>query len=248
MDLQETVRAFWDRDAPTYDHSATHWPQTAAEEAAWSALLQHALPPPPARVLDVGAGTGFLSLPAARLGHDVTAVDLSPAMLGRLSQKAEAEQVSITTAVGAAAEPPPGPFDAVTCRHLLWTLPDPWAALRHWRGACADGRLLVVEGAWGRTEPGQRWRAWARRQLRRARRSGSAHHGSYDRGVWDALPLGGGTDPSAVVEAARAAGWRDAGLARLHDVEWARVRAQPAPERWLGTIPQFAVTARSRDE
>lgn len=248
MDVQEAVRQFWDRDAATYDHSATHWPQTAAEEAAWAALLQRSLPPAPARVLDIGAGTGFLSLPAARLGHDVTAVDLSSAMLLRLAEKADGEQLAVRTVVGAAHEPPAGPFDAVVCRHLLWTLPDPWTALRRWRGACAEGRLLVVEGAWGRTEPGQRWRARARRQLRRARRSGAAHHGSYDPGVWDALPMSGGTDPSAVVDAVRAAGWRDVGLSRLRDVEWARLRAQPVPERWLGTIPQFAITARCLDE
>lgn len=244
MDLTETVRQFWDHDAATYDRSATHWPQTAAEEAAWTRLVRDALPAPPARVLDVGAGTGFLSMPAARLGHDVTAVDLSPAMLERLAGKAEAEGLAVATVTGPAEEPPAGPFEAVVARHLLWTLPDPWAALRRWRGACPDGRLLLVEGAWGPVEPGQRWRARARTGLRRLRRAGAAHHGSYDAAVWQALPLSGGTDPSAVVDAARGGGWRDVALARLGDVEWARRRAQPAPERWLGTIPQFAVTAR----
>jgi SAM-dependent methyltransferase len=244
MDLQQAVRQFWDHDAATYDHSATHWPQTAAEVAAWTQLLQRALPAPPARVLDVGAGTGFLSLPAARLGHEVTAADLSEEMLSQLGRKAEGEGLSVATVATPADEPPAGPFDAVMCRHLLWTLADPWRALRRWRGACEEGRLLIVEGAWGRVEPGQRWRARARRALRRLRREASAHHGTYDSAVWRALPMAGGTDPSAVVEAAHAAGWRDAALHRLRDVEWTRVRVQPVPERWLGTIPQFAVTAR----
>lgn len=243
MDLEQ-VRRFWDRDAPTYDASATHWPRTAAEQAAWTRLLERALPPAPARVLDLGAGTGFLSVPAARLGHEVTAVDLSPAMLAQLERKAGAEQLAVTVVAASADEPPDGPFDAVACRHLLWTLPDPWAALRRWRDACPDGRLLVVEGAWGPTEPGQRWRARARRGVRRLRRQGPAHHGSYGPEVWASLPMGVGTDPGAVVDAARAGGWRDVGLERLHDVEWTRLRAQPVPERWLGTIPQFAVTAR----
>lgn len=244
MSLQESVRQFWDHDATTYDRSATHWPQTAAEVAAWTRLLQQALPPSPARVLDVGAGTGFLSLPAARLGHDVTAADLSGEMLSQLTRKAEAEGLAVATVAAGADEPPAGPFDAVMCRHLLWTLEDPWVALRRWRGACEEGRLLIVEGAWGRAEPGQRWRARARRAVRRLRRQGPAHHGSYDPAVWQALPMSGGTDPSAVVDAARSAGWRDVALRRLRDVEWTRVRAEPAPERWLGTIPQFAVTAR----
>ena len=38
-------------------------------------------------VLDVGAGTGALSLQAAALGARVTAIDLSPAMVARLTQR-----------------------------------------------------------------------------------------------------------------------------------------------------------------
>ena len=49
-------------------------------------MLTRHLPPPPARVLDVGAGTGALSLPLARLGYQVTALDISPGMLERLRE------------------------------------------------------------------------------------------------------------------------------------------------------------------
>jgi ubiquinone/menaquinone biosynthesis C-methylase UbiE len=38
-------------------------------------------------VLDIGAGTGALSLQAAALGARVTAIDLSPAMVARLNQR-----------------------------------------------------------------------------------------------------------------------------------------------------------------
>jgi len=50
--------------------------------------MRRLLPEPPASVLDVGAGTGFLSLLLAGQGYDVTAVDLSPGMLGQLRGKA----------------------------------------------------------------------------------------------------------------------------------------------------------------
>ncbi len=42
----------------------------------------------PARVLDVGAGTGRVSLDLARAGHDVTALELDPELLGALRERA----------------------------------------------------------------------------------------------------------------------------------------------------------------
>ncbi|MEV4704986.1 class I SAM-dependent methyltransferase [Actinoplanes sp. NPDC049316] len=49
-------------------------------------LLDH-LPPPPARVLDVGGGAGHQSFPLAEAGYDVTVLDSSPAMLGKARQR-----------------------------------------------------------------------------------------------------------------------------------------------------------------
>ncbi|MDQ3886342.1 MAG: methyltransferase domain-containing protein, partial [Actinomycetota bacterium] len=94
MEPLESIRQFWDADAASYDRSASHHPSTALERAAWAGTLARLMPAPPARILDVGAGTGFLSLIAARLGHRVTAVDLSAEMLNRLQVKAAAEGLS----------------------------------------------------------------------------------------------------------------------------------------------------------
>src|SRR5262249_14917292 len=62
---------------------------------------------------------------------------------------------------GDAAEPPVGGrrFDVVLCRHLLWTLPDPGAALRRWAGLLRPGgQLVLVEGRWAAdTADGMPW-------------------------------------------------------------------------------------------
>lgn len=51
-------------------------------------LVEH-LPPPPARVLDVGGGAGHQSFPLARAGYEVTLLDPSAAMLDKARQRLE---------------------------------------------------------------------------------------------------------------------------------------------------------------
>jgi len=49
----------------------------------WHSVDRAALSPPPARVLDAGCGDGALSAWLARLGYQVTAIDVDPAAVAR---------------------------------------------------------------------------------------------------------------------------------------------------------------------
>ncbi|KAH8548894.1 S-adenosyl-L-methionine-dependent methyltransferase [Umbelopsis sp. PMI_123] len=60
-------------------------------------ILKH-LPPPPARVADIGGGPGRYSLELARLGYQVTLIDLSPVLLDIASSKAQSEGLHIDIA------------------------------------------------------------------------------------------------------------------------------------------------------
>lgn len=51
-----------------------------------------------ARILDVGAGTGRVTLELARAGHHVTALDLDPDLLGALSERADGALVETVCA------------------------------------------------------------------------------------------------------------------------------------------------------
>src|SRR5438067_2362406 len=232
-DVDQKLREFWDADAVTYDHSPSHAASDPVEAAVWRGLLRRHLPPPPARVLDVGAGTGAMSLLAAALGHSVTALDLSPAMLERAREKAAAGGFDLRTVVASASEPPDGPFDAVVERHVVWTSPDPGAALTAWRTVAPGGRLVVFEGIWNRSSPSSRARGRAAELLRSLLGVRHDHHGTYDPELLAALPLACSPSPEPLLAAVAAAGWRGVSLERLRDVEWARRLAAPWPLGWL---------------
>jgi SAM-dependent methyltransferase len=243
MAVLDDIRRYWAQDAAIYDHASDHTARTGAERAAWTAALASALPAAPARVLDCGAGTGFLSLMAARLGHHVTAVDLSAEMLVKLEASAAVGGLVVETVHGSATDPPAGEFDAVMERHLLWTLPDPAAALRAWRRAAPAGRLVLVESMWGSVDPVEMWRSRARKLVRRWLGRAHSHHSDYTQEMVSALPLGAGAHPSTLVDMAEAAGWPAARLERLPTVEWASLLAMHPLERALGVSPRFIVSA-----
>ncbi|HJP66117.1 MAG TPA: class I SAM-dependent methyltransferase [Actinomycetota bacterium] len=240
-DVHDDLRRFWNADADVYDRSPTHAGTHPVEGAAWRAALLRHLPPPPARILDVGAGTGAISLLAAELGFDVTAFDLSPAMLDVAARKAADRGVALHTEVGLATEPPAGPFDAVVERHVLWTLPDPVAALRAWREIAP--RLVSFEGVFVRSGIGHDLRHAVARVLRRLRGVEPEHHAEYAPDLIASLPLAGRTTPATLIEAMAEAGWGRYRLERLRDVEWARRRAAPWPLGWVEGVPYFALVA-----
>jgi SAM-dependent methyltransferase len=243
MAVLDDIRQWWDEDSATYDNSPGHRPRTGAERAAWTAAMESLLPPAPAHVLDCGAGTGFLSLMAAQLGHQVTALDLSDAMLARLRQAAQAMGVSdaVHTVRAPADQPPSAEYGAVMERHLLWTLPDPQGALRAWRQVA--GRLVLVESMWGNADPVEAFRVRARHKLHRWLGRPPDHHGEYSEEIRAALPLGRGTSPSLLIELAENAGWTAPRLVRLRDVEWATLLTLSPLERLLGVAPRFAIVA-----
>jgi 2-polyprenyl-3-methyl-5-hydroxy-6-metoxy-1,4-benzoquinol methylase len=145
------ARTVWDREAATFDMEPDHGLRDPAVKAAWRQLLAQWLPPSLGHVLDLGCGTGSLSLLAAELGHTVMGIDCSPTMIERAQAKAMSHDLTITFQVMDAANPTimPTHVDALICRHLLWALPEPATVLAHWQKLLKPaGRLLLIEGFW----------------------------------------------------------------------------------------------------
>ncbi|MFD9335030.1 class I SAM-dependent methyltransferase [Streptomyces sp. NPDC060028] len=151
MTNSAAIAAYWNDAAPDFDDAPDHGLRDEVTRSAWQERLFSWAPTAPAEVLDVGCGTGSLSLLLAESGHRVTGVDLAPRMVDQARAKLTAAGHQARFLVGDAAVPPTGDqqFDLLLSRHLLWTLPDPRAALREWVARIRPGGTLVlVEGRW----------------------------------------------------------------------------------------------------
>jgi len=84
------IRKAWDGIAVNFDRYVT---PTANWDWAKTALCLAGLEPG-MHFLDVASGSGALSLPAARVGARVLAVDISPLMIERLRARAEEERLT----------------------------------------------------------------------------------------------------------------------------------------------------------
>ncbi len=111
-----------------------------------------ALPQPPASVVDAGGGTGQLAVPLARLGHRVTVVDTSAAMLATCAQRAADESPElaerIATVQGDVVELPgllgAGSQDAALCHEVVTCVEDAGAVFGGLAGVLRPGGVLSL--------------------------------------------------------------------------------------------------------
>jgi ubiquinone/menaquinone biosynthesis C-methylase UbiE len=133
----------WDAIAEGYDRYVAPQEVDLANEALRIVGLE-----PGERFLDVAAGPGGLSLPAARHGAEVLATDWSPAMIGRFEARAAQEGLRN---VGArvmdchALDLPDHSFDVTGSQFGVMLVPDQARALREMvRVTRPGGRVLVI--------------------------------------------------------------------------------------------------------
>ncbi len=210
-DPQHLINAYWSYRGAGYDESPGHAPRHSIEKETWLEVLGRLLPDAPADVLDAGTGTGFVALLLAELGHRVTGIDLAEGMLSRARQKAAGMAQPPAFLVGDARTPdfPPGSFDVIASRHVLWTLLDPAAALERWRSLLRPGgRVVAIDGLW-----------WADDPARAAVARPGGWNEAYSAEVRASLPLMSATSSSAVIQIARAAGFKDIRIEALDEID-----------------------------
>lgn len=135
------TRAAWDEIAPGYDKTNTPTQMRLGTEGLRRAGLSAGM-----RFLDVAAGSGALSIPAARLGARVLATDQSPAMLELLRARAHREGLEIETRVmdGHALALDDNSFDTVGSQFGVMLFPDMPKGIREMvRVVKPGGRVLI---------------------------------------------------------------------------------------------------------
>lgn len=138
---REGTRAAWEKIAAGYDRTNTETQQWLGNESLHRAGLRAGM-----RFLDVAAGSGALSLPAARLGAKVVATDLSPSMLELLRNRARKENLNIETRVmdGHNLEFEDCTFDMAGSQFGVMTFPDQPRGIREMaRVVKPGGRVLM---------------------------------------------------------------------------------------------------------
>lgn len=141
------TRDDWDREAVAFDLVADHGLRSPEVRHAWKELLLSVLPPSPARVADLGCGTGSLTRLLTDEGYSVDGLDFSPAMI----KQAIAKVPEARFVVGDASSPdlPQQGYHVILSRHVLWAMPDPFKAFDAWVSLLAPGGIAaLIEGNW----------------------------------------------------------------------------------------------------
>jgi ubiquinone/menaquinone biosynthesis C-methylase UbiE len=143
-DILSVMSNRWNEHAITYEEK--HHGFRNDERNEWKNVLANELGEDNSKkILDVGTGTGFLSLIAAELGFSCTGIDFSKGMLAVAEKNAKERNLDIQFLQGEIDKLPfkDQSFDVVMNRSVLWTLLYPEVAMKEWLRVLKNGGSLI---------------------------------------------------------------------------------------------------------
>ena len=212
FDLKEEIRDYWSKRSETFDLAFGHRIAAGPEVDAWQKPIRQLIGPEPKRVLELACGTGEVTRLIHDLGHDVTALDFSEAMLAVARAKhAGKPRLRFIMADAENTMEPEASYDAIICRHLVWTLTQPEQTFREWfRLLRPGGRLLFFDGDWATPKPTGRLAGLLISLIDHvmgADRNYDGALGNRHAAIMKALPFGQGLRPQMLMPLLTAAGF-----------------------------------------
>lgn len=92
---EERTAEFWNRRSKNYANNIGKIQRKRKTENILSFFEEAGFKPEGSKILDIGCGPGTLSLPLARLGAEVTSLDISSGMLNRLKEVVKEEALPV---------------------------------------------------------------------------------------------------------------------------------------------------------
>lgn len=138
----ERLRRYWDKHADSYDRQMRF-----VERRMFGGTREWVCSRASGETLEVAVGTG-LNLRWYPEEVNLTGIDLSPGMLDRARERADARGLTVTLGTGDAQrlDFPDAAFDTVVCTFSLCSVPDDRAAVAQmWRVLRGGGRLLLAD-------------------------------------------------------------------------------------------------------
>lgn len=136
------IRDAWDAVADGFDRHVTPHTLEIGER-----IVSHLDLAPGVRLLDVGAGSGAVSIPAARTGAEVLAIDIAPTMVERLTARAQADGLPTLRAElgdGTALDLDDDSFDVAVSLNAVSLFPDLNGGLSEMVRVTKEGGEVVV--------------------------------------------------------------------------------------------------------
>lgn len=173
VDLKKSNHEYWGKRSLSYS-DVNKEELSGTQHMKWQALLDEEIQKvfhskrQDIKILDIGAGPGFISIILSELGYKVIAADFSKEMLAEAEKNYEdfvrsrnmgqaddadgcdeAKNIEFREEDAMELSFPDESFDVVFSRNLIWNLPDPEKAYREWlRVLKKGGCLLVFDANW----------------------------------------------------------------------------------------------------
>lgn len=152
--MADRLERTWNGRVDSWHHHVTNSPK---HEAARDEVFRLAQPRPTDHCADLGAGTGFLTMPLAERAGHVAAIDISPAMMDELAKRASDQGLAnVETMTGdlIGLALPEQSLDLVVSSYVLHHLPHPQkrqVVAQAYRWLRPKGRLVISDMMFGRS-------------------------------------------------------------------------------------------------